>query len=280
MFGYIVPNQSLLEEGERKRFRSAYCGLCRVLRQKYGAIGGLTLSYDLTFLAMLLNALYEPEETEGQERCCLHPAKQYAFITTKYTEYAADMNVLLAYHKRMDDWMDDHNLTARGQASLLKSAFAQISGRYPEQSEAITEWLKAIHVIEQCSDRCLDLPVNQTGQMFGRLFAVHDDFWQTDLKQIGDGLGRFIYLMDAYDDLSQDIRHNRFNPLKPYRDDANFEEMCLDAMKMAVADSAAAFERLPILKDAKILRNILYSGVWNRYAAIQAKRKEKNKGAK
>ena len=56
--------------------------------------------------------------------------------------------------------------------------------------------------------------------------------------------------------------------------------MCLDAMKMAVADSAEAFERLPILRDLELLRNILYSGLWSRYAQLQSKRSPENKGAK
>ena len=280
MFGYIVPNPSLLDEGGQKRFREAYCGLCHVLQKKYGAVGGMTLSYDLTFLALLLSALYETDETSGQERCCVHPGKKHAFAFTDFYEYAADMNILLAYQKRMDDWLDDHNLSAKGQAKLLKSAYESISEKYPVQTKAIENWLSEIHEIEKRTDRCIDLPANQTGKMLGSLFAPQDDFWRAELVQIGDGLGRFIYLMDAYDDLSADLKHNRFNPLKPYREDEDFEEMCYDALKMSVADSAAAFERLPILKDVEILRNILYSGVWHRYAVIQSKRNEKKKGAK
>ena len=63
--------------------------------------------------------------------------------------------------------------------------------------------------------------------MLGQIFAARDDFWSENLNQIGDGLGRFIYLMDAYDDLPTDLRRNRFNPLKPYREDADFEKSVL-----------------------------------------------------
>ena len=279
MFGYIAPNQSLLGEAGKQRFREVYCGLCHVLWKKYGVVGSMTLSYDLTFLALLLSALYETDETSGQERCCVHPVKKHAFVFNAFYEYAADMNILLAYQKRMDDWLDDRNLKAKGQAKLLGNAYESISDRYPEQTRAIEDWLREIHAIEERTDRCIDIPANLTGQMLGKLFAPRDDFWRTELIQIGDGLGRFIYLMDAYDDLSADVRHNRFNPLKPYREDGEFEKMCYDALKMCVADSAEAFERLPILKDVDILRNILYSGVWNRYAMIQNKRSKK-KGAK
>ena len=69
MFGYIVTNQKALPEDRQRRFRALYCGLCRTLRKRHGLAGSATLSYDLTFLAALLNALYEPGEVEGRERC-------------------------------------------------------------------------------------------------------------------------------------------------------------------------------------------------------------------
>lgn len=280
MFGYIVPNQALLSDAEKRRFRSAYCGLCRELRRRHGLASSAMVSYDLTFLALLLSALYEPEETQGTENCCVHPVKKHEFVFSTPYEYAADMNVLLAYHKRMDDWLDERDVVARGQAELLKKAYRGVAERYPEQSRAIEDWLSGIHDIEKRTDRCIDLPANQTGCMLGRVFQMRDDFWAAELNRIGDGLGRFIYLMDAYDDLPADLKRRRFNPLKPYCEDADYETMCADAMKMAVADSTEAFERLPILKDVGLLRNILYSGVWSRYAQLQSKRGPKNKGAK
>ena len=79
MFGYIVPNQSLLSDADKQRFRAAYCGLCRTLRKRHGLIGSATLSYDLTFLALLLGALYEPEESAGEERCITRPVKKHLF---------------------------------------------------------------------------------------------------------------------------------------------------------------------------------------------------------
>ena len=64
MFGYVLVNPQTLEEGEKQRFRACYCGLCRALKARYGDAGRLTLSNDMTFLSMLLSALYEPEETQ------------------------------------------------------------------------------------------------------------------------------------------------------------------------------------------------------------------------
>ena len=106
MFGYVLVNPQTLEEGEKQRFRACYCGLCRALKARYGDAGRLTLSNDMTFLSMLLSALYEPEETQGALRCPLHPLKKRPYTQSAATDYAADMNILLAYYKCRDDAQD------------------------------------------------------------------------------------------------------------------------------------------------------------------------------
>ena len=276
MFGYIIPNLSSLDDAQRTRYRSVYCGLCHALRERHGLTGSATLSNDLTFLAMLLNSLYcETEEKSREARCLTHPLKRHAYVSSPVFEYAADMNVALAYHKCLDNWLDDHNILSRSEALLLKRAYARIAGQYPEKCLAIERWLDEIHQIEAEKQSGLDAPVNSTGRMLGELFRwQRADFWAESLYRVGDGLGRFIYMMDAYDDLPGDARRNRYNPRAEYRAREDFEPMCRDALLMMVADCTQEFEQLPIVQDADILRNILYSGIWSRYVQIQ-KKKEK-----
>ena len=59
MFGYVIPNQAALSPEAQARYRTAYCGLCRRIGALHGLRGRLTLSYDLTFLNLLLSSLYE-----------------------------------------------------------------------------------------------------------------------------------------------------------------------------------------------------------------------------
>ena len=68
MFGFVVANQQALSPEELQRYRAVYCGLCRALGSRHGATARLTLTYDMTFLILLLNSLYEPEETCGEGR--------------------------------------------------------------------------------------------------------------------------------------------------------------------------------------------------------------------
>ena len=274
-----MPNLAALDESQKKRFRCMYCGLCKVLRDRHGLKGCSTLSYDLTFLAILLSALYEQKQSIGKERCLPHPINSHAFIWSEAFEYAADMNIALAYHKCLDNWHDEHSIVGRSEAALLTSSYNKVKHLYPVQCSAIENWICEIHTIEQTPNNDIDAPVNSTGRMLGILFRYKEDFWSDTLQRIGDGLGRFIYFMDAFDDLQSDIKHGRFNPLKSIQDKENFNAICKDLMTMMVADSTSAFEDLPIVQDVDLLRNVLYSGIWSRYMQIIRKQTEV-KGAK
>ena len=97
MFGYISVNKQELKFREFNRYRSYYCGLCSELKQRYGKAAQFALSYDMTFLIMLLSALYEEESLEGNVRCLAHPFERHPVRINRFTEYAADMNLLLSY---------------------------------------------------------------------------------------------------------------------------------------------------------------------------------------
>lgn len=121
MFGYVRPGLESLDEAQKKRYRAWYCGLCQSLGDRHGFRGRMTLTYDMTFLAIFLSALYEPAEAHGQMRCLPHPKEAHDFVRTSMTDYAADMTIALAYFKALDDWQDDRSLPGGLTAQLLKS---------------------------------------------------------------------------------------------------------------------------------------------------------------
>ena len=102
--------------------------------------------------------------------------------------------------------------------------------------------------------------------------------WEKDLRVIGFFLGKFIYIMDAYEDLEEDLKERNYNPLRELSKSKNYEEKCREILCMMIAESSAAFEKLPCLLDADILRNILYAGVWTKYNKLQKKKEEGSKG--
>ena len=103
MFGYITANREEMKIRDFKRYRSYYCGLCHALADRYGKTGQLTLTYDMTFLVILLNGLYEEPLTSIRKRCMVHPAEKQDMVFNRITDYAADMSMLLTYYKLMDD---------------------------------------------------------------------------------------------------------------------------------------------------------------------------------
>ena len=113
MFGYVIANPDSLTPEELDRYKSCYCGLCRTLKARHGTLSRLTLTYDMTFLVMLLESMYEPEVTVGTERCVAHPVHSHNWSQSAVTDYAADMNILLAYQNCLDDWRDERRLISR-----------------------------------------------------------------------------------------------------------------------------------------------------------------------
>ena len=273
MFGYIVPPMEGLTEEQRKRYQAYYCGLCRTLEDRYGNIGRLTLSNDMTFLFLLLTSLYEPEGQAGTKRCVVHPIHPRAYVQNELAEYCADMNIALAYHKGLDDWQDDRSLLGQAQAKLLKKAYKRVEAQYPEKCEAIEACLSAIGTLEKEDSDLPDAAANLTARMLGMIFRCKEDQWADTMQEMGEALGRFIYLMDAYDDLEADVKHRRYNPLKGYAQQEDYEAFCKDSLALLIGEATEAFEMLPLVEDIEILRSILYAGVWTRYAQRQKKRK-------
>ena len=279
MFGYVTIAPDALPKERSDRYRSFYCGLCRTLRLRHGGLSRITLSYDLTFLYILLNSLYEPQETLGLEHCVLHPVAGRNYVYSEAADYCADMNVALSYHKCMDNWQDDHSVISRSEAALLNKAYQRVREEDPEKCAVIEECLHQISILEKAGDDSLDGVANLTARMLGEIYRYKKkDYWADTLSQMGQGLGRFIYLMDAYEDLPADLRKGRYNPLAAHHQREDYETFVFQSLTLLIAECTEAFETLPVVQDADLLRNILYGGCWMRYRALQ-KRRDKNKPA-
>lgn len=269
MFGYVTTDGQTLDKAQKERYQALYCGLCRRLGADYGSVGRAVLTYDMTFLAMLLGSVYDMQEETGAWRCPANPLRQCAYAVTEATGYAADMNVLLAYYKSLDDWTDDHSVAALGKQRLLAKKAAIATERWPTQSRAVQAGLLALSDMEKRNELNPDLPANCFGYMLGELFVMREDERGQQLRAMGEALGRFIYMMDACMDLPSDIRRGRYNPLV-----AQLEADYTPMLTMLIGESTAIFEALPLHRDVQIMRNILYSGVWVQY---QSKKKGRAK---
>ena len=280
MFGYIVANQALLSEEQRRRYQACYCGLCRAIGDTCSTASRLALTYDMTFLVLLLSSLYEPEETAGEHRCPVHPLRPQPWQRSRCTDYCAAMNVALAYYNCLDDWRDDRSLPKLALSRLFRGPCAGIAQRYPRQIAAVETGLEALAELERRGVPDPDGAANAFGRLLGELFVWDEaDRWSDELRTVGEGLGRFVYILDAAMDLPEDLRRRRYNPLSALSADGRALADWEEPLTMLLGECAAAFERLPLVQDAALMRNILYSGVWLRYRrALEKSTKESDEG--
>ena len=149
MFGYVTVCEPELKVKDLKKYRAYYCGLCRTLKEDYGFMGQMTLTYDMTFAVILLSSLYETITKHEEHRCKVHPVKRQHMLRNEITSYAAAMNVLLAYYHMEDDWQDDRKVSSLMTKSLIQGKAKKIIEKYPRQSEIIRKSLKELGECEQ-----------------------------------------------------------------------------------------------------------------------------------
>lgn len=272
MFGYIVANINQLTPEEKQHYQSCYCGLCRSLANRHGSISRFTVTYDMTFLILFLSALYETDNVLETERCVAHPFKPHSCWYNEYTDYAADMNIVLAYYNWLDDWIDERKVIPLCEAKLLERKYRRVESKYADKCQVISACLKELSYLENHGELNPDIPGNCFGKLMSEIFVINSDEHAGKLRAFGAALGKFIYIMDACLDLRADLRHERYNPMV-----ASSSENFATILSLLMADCTQKYQQLAIHKDKNLIENILYSGVWTRYEADKLKTREKHK---
>lgn len=282
MFGYVNANRDQLSKEDQIDYQRYYCGLCQELGHQAGGSGQLLLNYDLCFLTILLQGLYEPELTTKDFRCIIHPVSPKHGYISEATSYAASMDILLSYFSLMDNYHDEGSKVSLVAANSIKKSYDAIKDLYPRQAKAIEDYIFKLSAAELSGETNIDVVSNYTGEMLAEIFNWKDDEWKSDLSSMGFYLGKFIYIIDAYDDLKKDEKHGNYNPLSFMKKNSpnEFETFVRVNLTSLMAECAKSFERLPIIENTDILRNIIYSGVWTKYEYLQLKDKKKQKDVK
>ncbi len=269
MFGYVTVNKPELKIKDFQTYQAYYCGLCKSLKRQYGILGQMTLTYDMTFLVILLTSLYENRTDHEIRRCMVHPVKKRDILVNEVTEYGAAMNIVLSYHHFLDDWQDERKLSSVSAAAVLKRKYQEIEKSCQRQCRVIKDKLDQLYRFEKSNENNMDLVSRCFGELMAEIFVWKQDEWEPVLRRMGFFLGKFIYILDAYHDLDMDRKKGNYNPLSAVKDREDFEAYCRMLLEMMMTEAAKEFEKLPCIRDAEILRNILYAGVWSKYDKIQ-----------
>jgi len=216
MFGYVRPPLDGLPQEETDRFRQIYCGLCHTLGQRYGTAARFILNYDFTFLAILLSDT--GEICTERARCMVSPLKKRAYQQpSSAMALAADESVILAYWQLRDgvadhDWF--HGLKYRGLSKVLEPAYQKAASLRPAFDAHTQTQLRTLASLEAENSSAMDLAADAFAVLLASAAEeLEDPVRRRVLSQMLYHLGRWVYLVDAADDLKKDAASGNYNPV-------------------------------------------------------------------
>lgn len=296
MFGYIRPLKDELKVREFEEFKTCYCALCHTLRRRYGAVSRNILSYDFVFLAMLLWEDVRPPEMKCS-RCAASPLKKRRYCApSRVLDLCAGYSVILTWWKLRDSVADERffrSVRDRLLRLLLRGAYRKASRAYANFSEIVRTNIETLTELESGGDSPSGAgpTLDEYADKFARITeamadAAEDDGRRRPLRQLLYHTGRFIYIIDACDDLEEDLKYRRFNPVAKRfgRSEGALTEEERALMKTTLMQScsmiATAFELLPKSFWSPVLSNIIYLGMPQTCANVLDGKKTAGRGTR
>ena len=267
MFGYVKANVPELRVREAEFYRSVYCGLCRTMRKKLGLTSSAALSYDMVFLIMVRLAL-TGNRYEIRRRRCFKLRSRPMMEPGPELVYASAVSALLTQLKLEDDIRDE-----RGAKKLAARILSPTARRHLRRAgidraleDAARRYLSELYALE-ADGRSGDVPF---GELLGCVFAHGlDEVDARIAREIGRGVGRWIYTVDAVDDIADDARAGRWNPVSALWEGLPTETAKAatdDALRLTLTSAGAASELIDdrdgaYPEAAAIVRNVLFLGM-------------------
>ena len=281
MFGYIKPFKPELKMREYEQYRAAYCGLCNALRRRYGFLSRFTVNYDFTFVALVLNAAGDCKSEVKKKRCIACPAGRKCVISEVYDK-AADVSVILSYLKLCDDVADTEFFKSIFKARIprlfLKPAYKRARKNSSVYAECVTRLYSELSLLEAARVPSIDEPADKFAKMLEALVDENDENSRI-LSQMLYHIGRFVYIIDALDDLSEDAKRDEYNPIAERFGvfSGNLPEDILKEVVVTLGHSRdavrLAFDLLDENENTGLIRNIIELGMENSLYLVTKKEK-------
>ena len=273
MFGYVIPAKELMSEAQWEEYHAAYCGLCHVLQEQCGFRARFLLNYDFTFLALLLR-----QSDEGGciqcRRCIASPIKgRLARSGDSAMQQAADLTVLLVYWKLRDQLKDEkgiRKLPACFLLMIMHGMFRRVRCRRPELDAKIAGNLMELRILEEQKCPSIDRTADRFAAIMTAMIPEERDAGsRLAMEQLLYHLGRWVYLIDAWDDLKEDRRNGNYNPVALRFGLNNSDESQLENAKTSLERTLihsenvaiSAFHLMELGSSAPIIENILCAGL-------------------
>lgn len=262
MFGYVIPLRCELKVRELAHYDAWYCGLCKTIRERYGQRPRLALNYDCAFLALLLDSML------GAGACTLQRCGYKLFQkprpvapSSEMLNYAADVNVLLAWYQCDDDWRDERSLKALLASLALCSAAKKAGRARPKVRDAIKEGIEKLTKLENENSDVIDEVTDAFAGLLRDVFRnapqITDERQREALAWMGYNLGRWIYLADAWNDREKDAKSHAYNPFNRINADTESASFML---YMSLNEAEKAYDLLDLYSNQGVLDNIIKQG--------------------
>jgi len=273
MFGYIRTDVPELRVRENEYYRAVYCGLCRAQGKCTGQCSRMTLSYDIAFLALLRIAIDGRSPQIKRGRCIAHPFRKRSYVEyCAPLEYCAYAAAILTYGKTVDDINDEHG-AKRLRARLTKPLANKMRRRalknnYSELDKKVFDGLHRLSEIENQKLASVDVPADAFGDILAEIMSFGlDGTNRTIMYNIGRHVGRWIYIVDAADDLADDLKKQRYNAFSSlYGGEIPQDQIkgVSDSLRLELLAAEPMFDLidytgLPNIEG--VINNIIYSGM-------------------
>lgn len=278
MFGYVRPFKGELLVKEYDAYKGVYCQVCKALGGHYGPLARLTLTYDCTFYALLALNQRDAALKAMKKRCTCNPLKKCTYVcpangdayAAECFKKAAALCVIMTAHKLRDNIEDENfikGVGARFLYMLSRRAMKKASADFPFMAEAVQKMMDDQHAAEHAEKISVDACSAPTAELLETLCT---ELGETEseklvLRQVGYFLGRWVYIMDAADDLPKDLREKKFNPFiaKLGLFDCMGEELTKEQRDMADAQCNAALNNTMarLIPAANLLPEGQFSGI-------------------
>jgi len=281
MFGYVTPFKMEMKIKDYEKFKAYYCGLCNSIKSNYGNLPRLTLNYDMTFLAVLLDSLSEDKYNFTEFKCLMHPLKKRLMLNNNAAlDYAAFCNTTLAYYKLMDDVQDNKSSKSKVFSMFLKNYLKKSKVEDKVVMEYTKEKLLLLNTLEA---NYKDISLDELSHVFADLtgfivsFYYKEATFKENLYWLGYNLGKWIYIIDAYDDLEKDMKDNSFNAINSLLNTDNLDlksfsvliKPRIDFILVSCAEQCLKYlNTLPLIKNEDILYNILELGLMEKMEKV------------
>ena len=282
MFGYLDVDKQTLEEGQRGLWQTFMCGLCFSTKKLYGNFPRTFISNDVNLFNVLFHSILGEEIEIYESRCFSHPIKKRTILKqTELTDKLATANILLTYWNVYDDTVDGGSIGKVAALKALTRAYKKAQKDFPELDDTLANRYNQLREMEQAASCGIDRIAHAFAQLaedFATL--VLGDKASDHAKTLCYNLGKWIYLIDALDDVAKDLKKKEFNPFVAHYGVSSFAELAtkydeLQFEAFAVLNRiAGAYNDLNLTKYTCLLDNVIYKSIRNKTNEVLQKYKK------